>query len=162
MTMPLEPNEHWAATLWPTIAATPAGRVVGRLAATGAGWGPLTVGNLLVIATIPLSLAAFAWLLLPLIARRYVLTTRRIIILRGLARLTEDRAIGLDQFETIDVEVLPGQHWFHAGDLVFRRSQEEVFRLQGVARPQVVRQSCLKVRTALLTVREPETATASL
>lgn len=147
-------GEATAMTIWPTIAATGAGRLVGRLAAIEVGAGKFfTLGKLLAVATIPISLAVFAWQLLPFICRRYTLTNRRIIIQKGLGAV-EECSIGLDEFDTIAVEILPGQQWLHAGELIFRRDGSEVFRLPGVSRPQVFRQVCLKVQNALLSVRQ--------
>jgi hypothetical protein len=146
------PDELPAATCWPTIAAHPLGRLVGRLAAIPLGMRPLTLGNLLALATIPLSLAVFAWQLMPYLCRRYTLTSRRVVIRKGFSAVPGP-AIGLDEFDTIDVEVLPGQAWFHAGELVFRRGPDEVFRLSGVSRPEIFRCVCLKVRDAMLAVR---------
>ena len=112
-----------------------------------------TLGTLLAVATIPISLAVFAWQLMPFVARRYRLTNRRVVIQKGLSAVDE-AAVGLDEFDAIDIEILPGQKWFHAGDLAFRRQGEEVFRLPGVSRPEPLRQSCLKARTAMLSVRD--------
>jgi hypothetical protein len=103
--------------------------------------------------TIPISLALYAWRLMPFVARRYTLTNRRIIIQKGL-KPVDDRWIGLDAFDTIDIEVLDGQEWLRAGDLVFRREGEEVFRLPGVLRPQAFREVCRKAHTALVSVRQ--------
>jgi hypothetical protein len=139
--------------VWPTIAATAAGRLVGRLAASRLGWGEFfTLGKLLAVATIPVSLAVFCWQLMPYVCRRYTLSNRRIIIRKGLTG-TDGRWISLEEFDSIGVEVLPGQEWFHAGDLIFRRGDLEVLRLAGVCRPETVRQVCLAARTALLSVR---------
>jgi hypothetical protein len=139
--------------VWPTIAATAAGRLVGRWSAiqTGPG-GFFTLGKLLALATIPVSLAVFGWQLMPYVCRRYLLTNRRIIIQAGLSAV-EDASIRLDGYDSIDVEILPGQEWHHAGDLVFRRGGTELFRLSGVSRPETFREVCLKTRTAMLTVR---------
>jgi hypothetical protein len=140
-------------TVWPTIGSTRIGRLVGRLCGSRVGWGFFTLGKLWAIATIPLSLAAFAWLLVPGAARRYRLTNRRIVVQHGLSG-KEIRAIGLDEFDAVEEDVLPGQAWLHSGDLRFFRSGQEVFRLAGVSRPTVFREVCLKARTALLSVRE--------
>jgi hypothetical protein len=80
------------------------------------------------------------------------LTNRRVLIQKGLSAVDE-AAVGLDEFDAIDVAILPGQEWFHAGDLVFRRGGEEVFRLPGVSRPEPLREACLKARTAMISVR---------
>jgi len=60
----------------------------------------------------------------------------------------------MGDFDVIDVEVLGGQAWLHCGELIFRRDGQEVFRLAGVGRPDVARQACLKVRTAMVATQE--------
>jgi hypothetical protein len=105
------------------------------------------------LATIPVSLAVFGWQLMPWVCRRYALTNRRILIQKGLSAV-EGRSLNLDAFDAMEVVVLPGQAWLHAGDLVFRRGPQEVFRLAGVSRPEVFRQVCLKVQNALRSFRE--------
>lgn len=148
---PPELGEAPVMTVWPTLGALRLGRWIGRYAAMGWGWGPLTVGALFALATIPLSLALFCWLFAPVVCRRYALTTRRVIVRRGLGAL-EDHWISMEDFDEIAVEVLPGQQWFRSGDLSFRRGGEELLRLAGVRRPEVVRRACLKIQTALLAV----------
>jgi hypothetical protein len=151
---PAELTEAICKVVWPTIGATRAGRLVGRLAAMRWGFGePFTVGKLLTVATIPLSLAAFGWQLMPCVCRRYTLTNRRIIIRKGLTG-ADGPWISLDDFDTVDVEILPGQQWLHAGDLVFRRGGSEILRWAGVSRPETVRQICLVAQTALVSVRD--------
>ena len=122
---------------------------MGRLCGVKLGIGFFTLGKLLALATIPLSLAVFVWQLLPFVCRRYSLTDRRILVRLGY-KAVERRVIGLDEFDAIDVVILPGQDWLHAGELVFRRGGSEVFRLSGVSRPEVFRQVCRKAQTALL------------
>ncbi len=152
--IPPEPAETKAMTVWPSIAATAPGRLVGRMAAIRAGAGRFfTLGKLMAVATIPVSLAVFAWQLLPCVCRRYTLTDRRVIIQKGI-RAVDAESVDLDAFDAIEVAVLPGQQWFHAGDLVFKQSGSEVLRLPGVARPEVFRQTCLKAQRALLSVRK--------
>ena len=152
-TPPGQRNESPVMTVWPTIAATAAGRWVGRLCALRLGYGFFTLGKLMAPATIPLSLAVFGWQLMPWVCRRYALTSRRILIQKGLSA-AEGPWLDLDGFDAVEVLVLPGQAWLHAGDLVFRRGPEEVFRLAGVSRPEVFRQVCLKVQTALQSFRD--------
>ncbi len=137
---------------WPTIAATVPGRLVGRLAAVGPGFGTtLTLGVLLSIVTLPISMAVYAWQLMPFVARRYRLTDRRIVVQRGLTPV-EHASITYDEFDEIEVETLPGQVWLHAGDLVFSRGGQEVFRLVGVSRPEIFRRVCLEAQNARLAV----------
>jgi hypothetical protein len=151
--MPSELAEVTCKVIWPTIGATRVGRLVGRLAGVQVGWGRFfTLGKLLALATLPISLAVFAWQLMPVVCRRYTLTNRRIIIRQGL-RAIDGPWISLDDFERIQIEVLPGQEWLHAGDLIFRHGELEVLRLCGVARPETFRQVCLTAQTASASVR---------
>jgi len=55
-----------------------------------------------------------------------------------------ERWVELSRFDAIDVIVRPGQAWYPAGDLIFRKGQVETFRLEGVSRPETFRQTCLK------------------
>ncbi|MBN2024896.1 MAG: PH domain-containing protein [Pirellulales bacterium] len=142
-------HETTIAVRWPTIAATSAGRWVGRLAAWPLGVGRVfTLGTLAATLTIPVSLAIFCWQLMPYVCRRYRLTDRRIIVEKGLSAV-EGESIGLDAFDAIDVDVLPGQAWLRAGDLVFRRGSAEVFRLAGVPHPAPFRHACLAAQQSL-------------
>ncbi len=150
----LQPGETASKVVWPTIGATRLGRLVGRLGAIRLGFGSFfTLGTLLALATIPISLAVFAWQLLPIVMRRYCLTNRRVIVQKGLARV-EERSIGLDQFDALEVRLLPGQEWLRSGDVVFLSGAREVFRLAGIPRPQTFRELCLKQRNTLLAVRD--------
>ncbi len=147
-------DELVAKTVWPTIGAYPLGRVVGQLGSVSLGIGSFfTLGKLLALASIPIALVVYAWQLMPIVCRRYTLTSHRILILNGLSAV-EEKSLDLDGFDTIDVELLPGQDWLHAGDLVFKQDANEVFRLPGVSRPEVFRQVCLKSQHALLSVRQ--------
>jgi hypothetical protein len=151
--MPSDLAEVTCKVVWPTIGATRAGRLVGQLADVRIGLGRFfTVGKLLALATIPVSVAVFGWQLMPYVCRRYAVTNRRIIIRKGLKPIDE-RWIDLDEFETIDVEILPGQRWLHTGDLIFRHAGQEVLRLSGVSRPEIFRRVCLSAREALVSVR---------
>ena len=153
-TAPPQQPEVTAMVVWPTIGATALGRWVGRMCGVKIGFGGFfTLGKLFALATIPVSLAVFAWQLMPLVCRRYRLTDRRIIVQKGLGAI-DGRAIGLDEFDAIDVEVLPGQQWLHAGELLFKREGTEVFRLSGVSRAEVFGRICLEVRAALISVGE--------
>jgi hypothetical protein len=152
--VPSELAEVTCRVVWPTIGATRLGRFVGQAAAVRIGFGEFfTLGKLLALATIPLALAVFAWQLMPYVCRRYVLSNRRIIIRRGLMPVDE-QWIEFDEFETVDVEILPGQEWLHTGDVVFRRSGNEVLRLSGVPRAEMFQRLCQTSQTALLSVRD--------
>ena len=87
--------------------------------------------------------------------QRYRLSNRRVAVLRGI-RPTVERFVDLDRFESIEVLVRPGQDWYHAGDLIFRRGAVETFRLPGVSRPETFRHTCLNARRAYLGARESQ------
>ncbi len=140
-------------TVWPGIGSMTLGRWVGRLAGNRMGYGFFTLGKLLALATIPVSLTVYLWRLMPGACRRYTLTSRRLIIQHGLTA-QDGPSIGLDEFDSIEVAVLPGQDFLHAGDLVLRREGTEVFRLSGVSRPEAFRHVCLKARNALVRGRQ--------
>lgn len=160
-----DPDERPSKVVWPTIGAIGCGRFVGRLCAIRVGVGIFTFGTLMALATIPISLGVFAWQLLPGILRRYCLTSRRVVVQKGLTRV-EERSIGLDEFGAIEIRVLPGQEWLRTGEVLFLRDGQEVFRLSGVPRPQVFRKICLKQRDALPArgnvVPEPAAASAAV
>jgi hypothetical protein len=150
----VKPAETTSKVVWPTIGATCWGRCVGRLCSVRFGLGSFfTLGKFLAVATIPVSLGVFAWQLLPIVMRRYCLSNRRIVVQKGLTRI-EERSIGLDEFDAIDIRVLPGQEWLRTGEMVFSRDGKEVFRLSGVPRPQTFREICLKQRNALPAMRD--------
>jgi hypothetical protein len=58
----------------------------------------------------------------------------------------EQQSVSLDRFDSVELEVQPGQAWYPAGDLVFRNGQIETFRLLGVPHPEPFRQTCLKAQ----------------
>lgn len=103
----------------------------------------------MMLVTFPLTITIYAWQLMPLVCRRYRLTNRRVLILRGYTAV-EEASIGFEEFDTIQLKVLKGQEWLQAGDLIFRSGEKEVFRLRGVSRPEPFRQTCLKARQAAL------------
>jgi len=154
---PPELDEVTSMIVWPSIAANRIGRIAGQLVGVryqvGLFFVRVPLGRLLALPAIPFALLAFAWKLMPFVARRYRLTNQRIIIEKGLSRVG-DRSIPLDEFDEIQIEVLPGQEWLRAGELLFRQEGREVFRLSGVGSPKSFRQTCLKARTAVVSVRE--------
>ncbi len=172
---PPELKEALIMTVWPSIGAMPLGRLLGRLYQIPWGFSVFTVGHLIALLSIPLAillvlgrflngmltdvevlgLGKLAQAVIPqdMIIRRYTLTNRRIVVQRGL-KATAESWVELDRFDTIDVEVLPGQEWYPAGNLIFRRGQIETFRLDGVSRPETFRQTCLKARAGYVGVKE--------
>ena len=140
-------------TVWPGIGSMAIGRWVGRQAGNRLGYGFFTLGKLLTLATIPFSLVAYLWRLMPGACRRYSLTNQRLVIQHGLTA-KDGPSISLGEFETIEIAVLPGQDWLHAGDLIFKFNGKEVFHLSGVSRPAAFRQVCLKARNAMIRGRQ--------
>jgi hypothetical protein len=159
--MPADAAEVTATVVWPSIAMYPSGRFLGRLYAIR--WPDVYIfklGNLLALLSIPHALCLYFLRLLPKVGRSYRLTNRRVVVQCGYAG-PELRAIGLSGFDSIHTEVQPGQAWYDAADLVFRNDGAEVFRLEGVSRPEAFRQSCLKSRMAYVSVRQVMTQQAA-
>jgi MFS family permease len=167
---PFRVGEATIMIVWPSIASTWFGRMMGRLYRIKAGIGFVTLGNLIALASAPLMamailgkfIAAFVagipllglpFRLLPNGVIRYILTNRRVIIARGLKPAAE-QYVELDRFDDIEVVVQPGQEWYPAGDLVFKRGAVETFLLRGVLRPETFRQTCLKARQAYVGVKQ--------
>jgi hypothetical protein len=99
---------------------------------------------------------------LPWAFKRYRLTNRRVAIERGVNPRVE-QFVDLDRFDAIDLVVKPGQEWYAAGDLVFRRGPIETLRLPGVSRPESFRRVCLEARQAYVSVAaaQPEAVGAA-
>jgi hypothetical protein len=144
-------------TVYPSVASTGLGQALGRLYRIKSGIGPVSLGRLMLLATIPIGLMLYLSLRIPWAIRRYRLTNRRICIERGVNPQVE-QYVDLDRFDAIDVIVAPGQEWYAAGDLVFRLGQIETLRLPGVSRPESFRQTCMKVRQSYVAVQalQPE------
>jgi PH (Pleckstrin Homology) domain-containing protein len=151
--VPAEVKETTVMTVWPSVAKYGLGRTLGTLFAIR--WPDIYIfrlGNLIALLSIPVALLLFFLRIAPGIGTRYRLTNRRIIVERGLTGV-EDKAVDLARFDTINIEVQPGQAWYHAGDLVFKLGNVETFRLEGVSRPAAFRETCLKSHMAHAGVR---------
>jgi hypothetical protein len=150
---PPEVSEVTMMTIYPTNGSTILGRQLGEMFGIKLGVPPLTLGHLLALATIPISLALFFFTLAPGICRRYVLTNRRLLVKKGWPGVDE-KWVQLDGFDNIDIEVLPGQSWYHAGEMIFKKGAIETFRISGVARPEPFRETCLKAQRSFVSVEE--------
>ena len=140
--------------VWPSIAAFASGRFLGRL--FGIRWPNVYIfrlGSLFALLSIPYALVLYFWRLLPGVGRRYSLTNRRVVVQTAITGI-DLAAIELDGFDSIEIDVLPGQAWFNAGDLSFCRHGSEVFRLAGVQWPEAFRQNCLKSHRVYVGVRQ--------
>ncbi len=149
-------------TVWPSVASTGVGKALGRLYRIREGFGPVSIGRLALLATIPIGLVLYLSLRLPWAIKRYRLTNRRVCIEVGInPRVMQ--YVALDGFDSIDVDVSLGQEWYAAGDLVFRRGQIETLRLLGVSRPESFRRACLNAHLAYVSVAkvQPEPVAAA-
>ena len=153
--VPPDTAEATVMTVWPSVASTGLGRALGRIYRIRDGFGPISIGRLALLATIPVGLALYLSMRLPWAIRRYRLTNRRVAIERGVGGEVV-QFVDLDRFDAIDVVVEPGQEWYAAGDLVFRRGQVETLRLPGVSRPESFRRTCLEVRQSYMSVAEAQ------
>lgn len=151
---PPETSEVTIMTVYPTIAAHPLGQTIGRMCMNRSGFGTFfTLGKLFALLSIPVAMGLFFFDLLPFVGRRYRLTNRRVIVEIALP-VKEERSVSLADFDAIDVVVLPGQEWYPAGELIFRKGTLESFRLSGVSRPETFRQTCLKAQRAAVGVKK--------
>jgi hypothetical protein len=173
---PATEREVTIMTVWPSLAATAYGRWWGRRYANNVGltlFGiPITLGRLLALVSIPFILPLYFHMLVPRLpgivfgwpnpaCLRYRLTNRRIMIEQPFGG-GEQQSVSLDRFDTVTLEVLPGQEWFPAGDLIFRNGPIETFRLDGVPHPEPFRQTCLKARMGFVGVKKAREAGAAV
>ena len=166
--VPASQREATIMTVWPTLAATAYGRWWGRRFENQ--WGltlfgiPLTLGRLMALISIPLILPIYFHMLVPRLpgvifgwpnpaCRRYRLTNRRVLVEQPFGG-GEQQSVSLDRFDSITIEVQPGQAWYPAGDLVFRKGPIETFRLLGVPHPEPFRQTCLKAHLGFVGVEK--------
>lgn len=169
---PATVGETTIMTVWPSLAATAYGRWWGRRFANQAGltlFGiPLTLGRLLALVSIPLILPFYFHTLIPRLplvvfgwpnpaCLRYRLTNRRIVVEHPFGG-GEQQSVSLDRFDSVTLEVQPGQEWYPAGDLVFRNGPIETLRLTGVPHPEPFRQTCLKTRMGFAGVQKARAA----
>jgi len=151
---PAQTQETTVMTVWPSVARFAVGRALGQLYDIRV---PdiyfLRLGRLLALLFIPVSLVLFFLRVAPYVGTRYTLTNRRLIVQKGW-KMVEDKAIDLDRFDRIDVEVLPGQSWYDAGDLVFKLGTVETFRLSGVSRPEAFRATVFKAHQVYVGVKK--------
>lgn len=147
---PADVGETTVMVVWPSIACYSLGRLLGRLYEIQLGYYIFTLGNLLALLSIPVALVLYFVRVAPFIGVRYKVTNKRIVVLRGIAGLKEERSLPLEKFDAVEIHPQPGQAWYDAADLVFKRTEDgvEAFRLEGVSRPEAFRQICLKAHAA--------------
>jgi hypothetical protein len=151
---PASVKETTIMTVWPSNAMFGVGRFLGGLYALRF---PdiyfLRIGNLIALLSIPIALVLFFMRVAPFIGQRYTLTNRRVVVYKGLL-IAEERAVALDRFDRVEIDVLPGQAWYDAGDLIFRLGNTETFRLAGVSRPEAFRSQIVKAHMAYVGVKK--------
>ena len=150
-------------TVWPSISANWWGRWWGTVyestSALKIMGTPITA-----LLSIPLIIPVYFHMVIPKLpfvvfgvhnpaCRRYRLTNRRVVVEQAFGG-GEQQSVSLDRFDAVDVDVLPGQAWYPAGDLVFRNGDVETFRLAGVPHPQAFRATCLKARHGFVGVQQ--------
>ncbi|MCE9604671.1 MAG: PH domain-containing protein [Planctomycetia bacterium] len=150
---PVGGAESTIMTVWPSMGRTPFGQLLGRLYGIKAGIGNvLTVGNLIALASIPQALLLFFLALTPWACLRYRLTNRRIVVERGFIARVE-KEVSLDNFDTIEVVVAPGQEWYPCGNLVFYKGKVETFRIDGIPHLEGFRHTCLNAQRGFAGVK---------
>jgi len=143
-------TETTTMTVFPSFGGWGIGQALGRLYGIRAGVPPIfTLGHLMALLSVPLAVALY---FAAKLSQRYRLTSRRVVVERGLSG-TEQRSISLDEFDAIDVVVLPGQEWYPCGELVFRKGTVETLRLSGVRHPEAFRRVCLNAQRAHAAVK---------
>src|SRR4029453_663613 len=82
---PAELKETQIMTVWPSVAMNSLGRAMGRGFAIR--WPDVYIfrlGNLLALLSIPLALPLYFLKVLPFVGTRYLVTNRRVVVLRGI------------------------------------------------------------------------------
>lgn len=136
-------------TAYPSIASLGLGRALGALYESV----PLRLGSvklshlIFVLPAAPIALVLY--LGLKAAGPRYVLTTRRLRLVKGpSARPGAD--VPLDEIGRVEVVASFGQRFYKAGQLVVRDHHgTERLRLHGVVRPEMFRRTILDARDAL-------------
>lgn len=151
---PVDEDEVLVMSVFSSMSANSLARWLGRVYQMALPVGPfdITAGKVVSVLLIPLSLPLFLWNLAPFVCLRYTLTNRRMVVQRGWTA-RDERSIGFDRFDSVDIDVQPGQDWYDAGDLVFRQGAIETFRLQAVPYPDVFRNTIMKSRNSYVGVQ---------
>ena len=149
--------ERTVIAVWPSIAATRTGRMIGALIEAAPKLRlPLLKFNLALAPSLLLApMAALIYLQLKFVGRRYTVTSKRVLIQGSLTR----RLFAEVPLENIaEVAVAPyqdGQEFYKSADIVLQGdSGQELLRMEAVTRPGVFRQNILESRDALVQVKD--------
>lgn len=143
-------DERPVMTVYPSIASLGAGRALGALyESIPVRIGAVKLSHLLfLLPTAPVALALYAFL--KAAGPRYLLTTHRLRLVKGLAAKPGPE-VPLDEIGRIDIAAPFGARFYKAGHLVVRDHHgTERLRLNGVSRPEMFRGTILEARDALI------------
>lgn len=145
--------ENEIQTIYPSIACTALGRMLGSLYDSI----PIKIFGIKIsyllfpLPTHPLPLAAY--LGLKVVGYRYILTNRAVQIWKALGHQMQSQVLLSDIAEVVTVQQ-PGQAFYHAADLQFYdAASKRLLTLEGISRPESFRQAILKARDAQKLVR---------
>jgi len=143
-------QEREIETEFPSIAAVGPGRLLGGLM----NCIPVSIGSVklsYLLFGLPLApLGVIGYLQLKLTGQRYTVTNRSVSIRSALTGQV-GKQVALKDVAAVDVEVLGGQEFFRAGDVVLRNaSGDEILRCSGVPQPERFKHVILATRDARL------------
>lgn len=151
--MPADPppdDERPVMTVYPSVASLGIGHALGAVyESIPIRFGSVKLSHLLfVLPAAPIALALYAGLKIG--GARYLLTNRRLRVVRGLAAKPGGE-IPLDEVGRVEIVSSFGQRFYKSGHLVVRDHQgTERLRLKGVVRPEMFRRTILDARDALI------------
>jgi hypothetical protein len=154
MTDDAPPDERPVMTVYPSIASLGVGRALGALyESIPVRIGAVKLSHLLFpLPTAPLAMSLYFGL--KAAGPRYLLTTHRLRVVRGLSAKPGPE-VPLDEVGRVEVVTSFGRRFFKAGDLVVRDHMgTERLRLGGVVRPEMFRRTILDARDALVRTEE--------
>ena len=138
---------------YPSIASFGLGRLLGSIyESVPAIWGIKLSNLLFVLPTAPLGV--FLYVLNKVIGERYVLTNRS-VQRWAVIGLKQFQSVTLTDVNEIEYVQLPGQEYYHAGDLLLKNAKgDTVLRVQGVKDADIFRQIIEKARDARIGAEE--------
>ena len=133
---------------YPSIASTALGRVLGNLyeSIPIRIWGIKLSYLVFVLPTAPIGVLLYV--VTKLAGERYVLTNRSVQRWAVIGQ-KQFQSIGLTDVAEIEYVQLPGQEYYHAGDLILKNAKgDSLMRISGVKDADVFRQIIEKARDA--------------
>jgi hypothetical protein len=141
-------HEREIETEFPSIAAVAPGRILGGLMnCLPVGTGIVKLSYL--IFGLPLApLGVIGYLQLKVTGQRYTVTNRSVSV-RGAMTGAVVKQVALKDVASVDVDVLGGQEFFRAGDVVLRNAGgDEILRCAGVPQPERFKHVIIEARDA--------------